>query len=421
MRHWVAGALLCVAGLLAAAESGETTEALLTRIKAKMEENLTRVPDYTCFQTVDRWGRHSPDAELEQMDTLRLEVGFIGDKEVFSWQGASKFQEKQLADMIGAGTVGTGSFAIHASNVFLTDAPEFTYKGEETLDGRRAIRFEYNVSRALSRYKLRVSRHQAVVGFHGSLWVDRETLDLIRLEVRAHDIPPELQLARASDVMEYQRVPIGQSDFLLPRSSELTMVWVYGQEHRNRRQLSRCRQYVAGSRLSFGEDPADSSPPKPETARLKLPPDLPMRLSLDGDIRPETAAIGDPIRAVLSRPLLDGDRMLAPEGAVALGRLVRLEKYEAPIPHYVVGLEFHTLRFQDVETEFSATMEDAGPASGLIRQAKRLMPTFTRKRAPRFDILVRERPRGQGVLHWKAKNKRIRRGLRMRWRTDPPQ
>jgi hypothetical protein len=60
-------------------------------------------------------------------------------------------------------------------------------------------------------------------------------------------------------------------------------------------------------------------------------------------------------------------------------------------------------------------MTEAGPAPGLIRQAKRLNPTFTRQRKAKMDILVREVPRGQGVLHWDAKQSRIRKALRMRW------
>ena len=35
-----------------------------------------------------------------------------------------------------------------------------------------------------------------------------------------------------------------------------------------------------------------------------------------------------------------------------------------------------------------------------------------------MDILVREIPRGQGVLQWDAKQGRIRKGLRMRWLVD---
>ena len=83
--------------------------------------------------------------------------------------------------------------------------------------------------------------------------------------------------------------------------------------------------------------------------------------------------------------------------------------------HYEIALEFHTLETSERRYECSATMTDAGPATGLIRQAKRLNPTFTRQRKAKMDILVREVPRGQGVLHWEAKHARIRKGFRMRW------
>ncbi len=38
-----------------------------------------------------------------------------------------------------------------------------------------------------------------------------------------------------------------------------------------------------------------------------------MELSLDSEIALDTAAVGDPIRAVLVRPLKDGEQILAPE------------------------------------------------------------------------------------------------------------
>ena len=140
-----------------------------------------------------------------------------------------------------------------------------------------------------------------------------------------------------------------------------------------------------------------------------------MELSLDADLPLETAGVGDPIRAVLVRPLKDGERVVAPTGAVALGNIVRLEKQGQPFDHYEIAFEFHTLESSQGRYEFSATMTDAGPATGLIRQAKRLNPTFTRQRKAKMDILVREVPRGQGVLHWDAKHGRIRKGFRMRW------
>lgn len=418
MRRWLLCALLWTPGTLLGAQSSHAPDGLLDRIKAKMRENLTRAPDYICRQTIERWGRRGPDEPMQQLDTLRLEVGFAGDKEIFAWQGSSRFEEKELSEMIGAGTVGTGSFAIHAANVFLSSAPVFTYKDEATLEGRRAIRYDFEVAQEFSKYKVRVPPYQAIVAFHGSFWVDAENLDLIRLAVNADDIPEELRLARVSDVMDYARVRIGRSEYLLPKSSEFTMLGVHGHENRNRRELRDCRQYVGESDLSFAPPAEGAPPPKTEAARPELPPNLAMELSLDSEIDIDTAAIGDPVRAVLARPLTHRGRELAPEGTVVEGRLVRLEKYSTPIEYYVVGLQFHTLKLDDADLEFSATMETADSVSGLIRQSKRMDPTFSRRRSPRMEVLAAGHQRGQGVLHWKAKQRRIPRGLRMRWRTD---
>jgi hypothetical protein len=107
-----------------------------------------------------------------------------------------------------------------------------------------------------------------------------------------------------------------------------------------------------------------------------------------------------------------------PEGAVVLGRLVRLEQQTGPVPIFEIGLEFHTLETGGVAQPLQATLEEAGPSAGLLRQAKRLEPTFSRRRRVRMDILVREVQRGQGILHWDPRRLPIPRGLRMKWRVE---
>jgi hypothetical protein len=64
-------------------------------------------------------------------------------------------------------------------------------------------------------------------------------------------------------------------------------------------------------------------------------------------------------------------------------------------------------------------MEEVSNASGLLRQAKRLDPTFSRQRKGKLEILVREHPLGQGILHWDARQSRIRPGLKMKWVVEP--
>jgi len=178
-----------------------------------------------------------------------------------------------------------------------------------------------------------------------------------------------------------------------------------------------CRRYRSESRLSFAPRPAETEV-RVEAARLDVPPAARLDLELEEDIDLERAVVGDAVRATLREGLKDGTRIAAPAGATVLGRVASLERQELPFAHYILALQFHTLETGERRAGFRATLEEAGPASGLIRQAKRMDPTFTRRRAPRLEILVKERREGQGVLHWDARQPRIRKGLRMRWRVE---
>src|SRR5215510_9409390 len=109
-------ALLCAATLTAQQDPGSDT--LLARIQAKAAENLARMPDYVCVQTVEREHRATAKERFKLLDTLRLQVALIGDKEHYAWLDARKFEDRELRDMVGKGAIGTGNFALHAKHVF---------------------------------------------------------------------------------------------------------------------------------------------------------------------------------------------------------------------------------------------------------------------------------------------------------------
>ena len=418
MCRWAPYALLWAAIL--SAQRDREPDALLARIQARIREDLARLPDYTCVQTVERAHRAKDREDFKLLDTLRLEVALIGNRERFAWLDARRFEDRELRDIVGKGAIGTGDFALHTKHVFEQGVAEFKATGETIHQGRRALRYDYEVPWENSGYRIRLPPQEEVVAFRGSFLVDAETLDLLRLEVRADEIPQELGSDRVTTSLEYARAMIGPSNSLLPKFSELTMVSLDGSEVRNRTKLGDCRQYLADSKLSFDEPPAaDPVVVAPKSVTVPdLPRRLTMELSLDSEITLGTAVVGDPIRAILVRPLKNGELVLAPEGSVALGNIVRLEKRGQPFDHYEIALQFDTLETNQTRYEYSATMTDVGPVPGLIRQAKQLNPTFTRQRKARMDILVREVQRGQGVFQWDAKHSRIRKAMYMRWLVD---
>lgn len=406
--------------LFAAALTAQPPADLLPRFRAQVKDTLARLPDYICQQTTERTRLESAKGTPRKIDTLRLQVALIKRKERYSWSDAPKFEDRELRDLIGKGIITTGSYAAHLQHVFLSPATQITAKGPEKMNGREAERFDYEIPVEHSSFKIAVPPEETEVGAKGSFWIEPQTLDLLRLEVKADEIPRELGIDRLIETIDYSRARLGEHDFLLPSASTFSMHDLTGEEYRNATRFGSCRHYRVESKVSF-----DAEEPKPTAAAVAeaqaAPKEIPERIlvemALDHEIDAANSSLGDAIRAVVTKPVKAGDAVVIPEGAVIHGRLVRLEREARPYEHWVLGMEMHTLELGENRSDIRMTMHDAGPAPGLLRQAKRMDPVFTKKRTARFDILVREKPRGEGVLHWDAKQPKLRKGLKMRWIT----
>lgn len=410
----LAGLVLCLSLSAAGAQDKELPPEilLLARIKARAAENLQRLPNYTCTETIERTRRPHRSKKFEPLDTLRLEVALVEGKELFSWPGAGKFEEKSIGEIVGGGAaIGNGNFALHAKSVFLSRWPRFTYAGDTTLNGRRAIRYDYRVPQMLSGYLMRIGANQAIVGYRGSFWVEPDTLDLIRLEVHADDLPPSLDLRQATDTLEYHRVRIGEVDFLLPESSELVMTDLLGNESRNRTRLSGCRQYAGESVLTFVEPPPDAAAPAPRAKPILLPAGLTLQVQLQTPIQSGRSATGDPVKALLIHDVKHDGEVVAPKGAALTGRITRLEKRKGLPDFWIVGLEFSSIEFDRCRGDLRAKLLDPGLGTSYRGSSGR--------GAQPFRWQMDSEPRSGGVFAVRGSSVFLRKGHTMEWRTQP--
>jgi len=381
---------------------------------------LQQLPDYVCTETVERSVRSEEAKPFRRLDTLQLLVGWVNGREYYSFPGGQGVDSNEIRQLVGRGLTSNGNFAGHVQHVILSETVEFTPGGNVLLQARKAVRYEYVAPQGSSRYRIR-GTPSAEVGVYGTFWFDPRTLDLMRMEVHADDIPRSVGIAQLTEVVDYARRPIGNADVLLPASSELTVFMLTGDEFQNRATFGDCRQFRVESNLSFDHPPRVEDPLSPRNVDSGqdrvLPANIRVELVLDSDIDLTKAAPGERIRAVINRNISDGDRTIVAEGTIVHGSIVRIEAAEQPFPHYEIALAFESIRAGGAGYPFYATMQDAGPAPGLLREAKRLDPVFTRKRSARLDILVGQKSRGEGVLLWDARRPQIRRGLKMRWLT----
>ncbi len=360
-RRLIAVSLFAAAGLAHPPQTPLKPEVIqLSRIRIRAIENLSRLPNYTCRETIERSIRKPPANRFQLVDTVRLEVALVKGKELFGWPGAEKFEEGDIGDMVKGGAIGNGNFANHARSIFMGGGAKFNYVGESTVDGSAAIRWNFHVPQMQSRYMLRIGTDQGIAGYHGSFWVDPKTLDLIRLEVIADEIPPGLPLKIASDRMDYAVVKIGDGDFLLPKGSQMTLTDSLGNENRNRTVFTNCRQYGTESTISFADPSPDALPsllPAKALEPIVLPAGLQIMMSLDHEITSEKSAVGDEITATVSGAVKRGKETIVPKGAKFKGRLTQLTRSGND---YLFSLEFNRVEFSGRRGLVAAALEDLG-------------------------------------------------------------
>jgi hypothetical protein len=76
-----------------------------------MADNLARLPNYTCVQTIERSHRAARKKIFERQDLMRLEVALVGGQERFAWPGAKRIEETEL--LLLARDENGGILAVH--------------------------------------------------------------------------------------------------------------------------------------------------------------------------------------------------------------------------------------------------------------------------------------------------------------------
>lgn len=335
----------------------------LARIKRNIEHELAALPNYTCVETIGRWRREDPNRPFRFVDTVRLEVEVVKNRELYSWPGANAFNEQTIREVKG-GIISTGSFAIAAQTVFVNNTSTIIWRGEEESRGRHALRWDYTIPYNLSGWTVQFRGRAERVGETGSFWVDAGSLDLLRLEAHAAEIPPGLGVTAVEDTLDYARIRIGSQDPLLPQSVQSGLVETGGQQSRNVIEFSHCRQFAAETSVTFGGAPAIGKAESPP-AEIFIPAGLRFAVRLNRTVDSRSAAVGEELSARVESPVEFKKAILVPRDAVLRGRIRRFERYSAPRAHFIVGLEFTDVDFPGHHARFFGEMASIDPVPGI--------------------------------------------------------
>jgi hypothetical protein len=340
---------------------------VLMRLRDRVLEHGERIPNHTCVESMQR-DRYEPVAghagkscdtllarrkqgdflarlKLDSTDWLRLDVAYASGGEIYSWAGASRFEEGELDELVPEGATGTGPFASMLLGIFASRGPKYIFEGETSVDGRRLFEYSFAVPRDESHYRVKARKEWVVTGYTGTLRVDPKTAELVRLVVRTDELPQETGTCEADTSLEYGIVQLAGGDYLLPKVARQRFIGREGSEAENTLSFSACREYRAESKVAFGDGGhADGGQPGVSAATLDLPAGIPVTVELITAVRFGQAAAGDAIEGRLVKPIRDGQKVLVAEGATIHGRLMRVETAYGRGGEHTVALRWETVQ-----------------------------------------------------------------------------
>jgi hypothetical protein len=358
---------------------------LLQRVTQKVLDTVGRLPKYMCTQTIDR-SQYEPTVgsagrpcepyarkhlRLTTSDRLRFDVAISAAREMYSWVGESRFEDRTLFQLAPNGALSTGSFASFLMVVFRDDEASFSYKGEVAEEGRQLAEFEFRVPVQSSHYNFIGAGSRVTTGYFGSILVDSQTADLVRLAVHTEALPPETGSCESSSTLDYSRVRLNGADFLLPNRAQLHILDANGVDLENNTVYSACHEFLGESTLRF-----DSGPELGETAASKsaavddLPVGLAFTIALSHNIDQTTAAAGDKVTAKLTAAITDAKhQVLVPKGAAVTARIVQVRRFYVPEPNLRLVLKLETVEIAGTPRPLTATPDATPPVVNAGRGA----------------------------------------------------
>jgi hypothetical protein len=184
------------------------------------------LPNFIVTQIVKRYVQDSDSKDWKLDDTLEVELTYReGKGEQFKLLRINGKPTQQTYESLG-GSTSTGEFGSMLSAVFLPRTKaEFKEVKKDLLRGRETVVYDFKVRKAdsISAITDKESGQTVVASYSGSIWVDAETRNVLRIEASHEGMPPAFPVTLSENAVEYDWVTIAGERYLLPVRAEVLM------------------------------------------------------------------------------------------------------------------------------------------------------------------------------------------------------
>ena len=200
--------------------SGSSANDLLNRTREWVASFATSLPNYVCEQLTTRYVQESKETGWNAIDIISAHVVYDNGKEQYRdiTVGGRK-TNKSMLDL--GGTVSTGEFATTLESLFSSHAnAKFKFYRTTNWHESAAAIYDFKVALRNSEWQIHLGGQTLLPAYSGSIWVDKATAQVRRIEMQADQIPQDFLLDSIQWAVDYDMVRLGQSSYLLPVHAE---------------------------------------------------------------------------------------------------------------------------------------------------------------------------------------------------------
>lgn len=229
-----------------------TDEQLIAAARTASENFSAGLPNFLADQSTKRYYSAGFPATWTPIDEVGAEVAYVAGKEQYRNVTVDGKPTSLPPERTGSWSTGEFATTLEALMSPVTHA-SFHRRGTDRIGSRSAVIFDFQVTQPNSHWTIVApDGRNYKPPFEGSIWVDRETARVLRIEERTTSMPSDFPFSKAESNLEYAYSRIDQRSYLMPAVSEnLACMRGSGACSKNVITFKNYRKFTADSKVTY--------------------------------------------------------------------------------------------------------------------------------------------------------------------------
>ncbi|MBV9611610.1 MAG: VWA domain-containing protein [Acidobacteriaceae bacterium] len=236
---------------------GSEIQAILKGARARVEDYKKSLPNFVCMTVTKRFVDPTGHGAWKARDSFVHLLRYVDGRETTVLLDVDGHRPTG-SDTDTQGANVKGEFGELLSMVVAEKAKaHIEWQGQADISGARTHVFRFGVSRPDSMYQVIIGAtgtgYATVAAYRALVYIDTNTLAVRRISVEAEDLPKDFHIRESAISVDYDYVPIGGQQHLLPLRATLFVRQGARYLRRNEIDFQNYRKYGAESTLKISQ------------------------------------------------------------------------------------------------------------------------------------------------------------------------